>query len=146
MIAALDYGPDGGSWPQQNNSLLFSSARTTPVPRLRFDRLLDRLARIIPRFNFQLPPYFINNARGLSTLEGIAVSLDPSFNVLTKLYPHALNHLMVNPNDSKIVEETVQALVLGENGLLSPVQIWKVLGDAAVMGGGRSRKRVAWDV
>jgi predicted unusual protein kinase regulating ubiquinone biosynthesis (AarF/ABC1/UbiB family) len=51
----------------------------TQIPSLRFDKLLDSLARLIPRFRFDLPPYFLNNARALSTLEGIAKSLDPTF-------------------------------------------------------------------
>jgi predicted unusual protein kinase regulating ubiquinone biosynthesis (AarF/ABC1/UbiB family) len=51
----------------------------TRIPSLRFDKLLDSLARLIPRFRFDLPPYFLNNARALSTLEGIAKSLDPTF-------------------------------------------------------------------
>lgn len=53
----------------------------TVIPVLKFDKLLDALVRLVPRFQFKLPPYFINNARAMSTLEGIARSLDPSFNV-----------------------------------------------------------------
>ena len=35
----------------------------TAVPLLLFDKLLDALSRLVPRFRFDLPPYFINNAR-----------------------------------------------------------------------------------
>jgi len=35
----------------------------TAVPVLLFDKLLDALSRLVPRFRFDLPPYFINNAR-----------------------------------------------------------------------------------
>ena len=35
----------------------------TAVPVLLFDKLLDALSRLVPRFQFDLPPYFINNAR-----------------------------------------------------------------------------------
>jgi len=35
----------------------------TAVPVLLFDKLLDALSRLVPRFEFDLPPYFINNAR-----------------------------------------------------------------------------------
>jgi predicted unusual protein kinase regulating ubiquinone biosynthesis (AarF/ABC1/UbiB family) len=40
------------------------------VPSLRFDALLSGLLALAPRFEFQLPPYFVNNARALGTLEG----------------------------------------------------------------------------
>ena len=81
---------------------------TTMIPELKFDKLLDSLSRLIPRFEFDLPPYFINNARALSTLEGIAKSLDPTFNVLTIMYPYAINRLLINPTQSPIVDRTVQ--------------------------------------
>ena len=56
---------------------------------VRFDTLLSALASLAPRFQFQLPPYFLNNARALGTLEGMAKSADPSFNVLSVVYPFA---------------------------------------------------------
>ena len=59
------------------NSLLYpeptvssSGEEITAIPDLKFDKLLDSLSRLVPRFQFDLPPYFINNARALSTLEG----------------------------------------------------------------------------
>jgi len=52
------------------------------LPTLRFDALITELALIAPRFRLQLPPYFLNNARALATLEGMAKSADPSFDVL----------------------------------------------------------------
>ena len=93
------------------NSLLYpklsSNSQDTHIPELKFDKLLDSLSRLVPRFQFNLPPYFINNARALSTLEGIAKSLDPSFNVLEIMYPYALNMLIFNPSESPVVESTV---------------------------------------
>ncbi|EJK76276.1 hypothetical protein THAOC_01970, partial [Thalassiosira oceanica] len=83
----------------------------TGIPVLKFDKLLDALSRLVPRFRFDLPPYFINNARALSTLEGIAKGLDPGFNVLEIMYPYALGRLLRNPSGSPVVERTVQALI-----------------------------------
>eukprot|EP00435_Cladocopium_sp_Y103_P049475 s977_g14.t3 len=40
------------------------------VPSLRFAALLEQLALLAPRYEFQLPPYFLNNARALGCLEG----------------------------------------------------------------------------
>jgi hypothetical protein len=49
------------------------------VPGLKFDRLLSVLLALGPAFAFQLPPYFLNNARALGALEGLAaqVKLQP---------------------------------------------------------------------
>lgn len=59
------------------------------IPEVRFDVLLSSLLAIAPRFQFKLPPYFLNNARALATLEGMAKSADPSFNVIAEVYPFA---------------------------------------------------------
>ncbi|EJK62107.1 hypothetical protein THAOC_17295, partial [Thalassiosira oceanica] len=85
----------------------------TGIPVLKFDKLLDALSRLVPRFRFDLPPYFINNARALSTLEGIAKGLDPGFNVLEIMYPYALGRLLRNPSGSPVVEDTEGAEGLG---------------------------------
>jgi predicted unusual protein kinase regulating ubiquinone biosynthesis (AarF/ABC1/UbiB family) len=87
---------------------LLDGSGTTNIPILKFDKLLDALSRLVPRFRFQLPPYFINNARALSTLEGIARSLDPKFNVFQVMYPFALNRLLANPTKSPVVDKTLQ--------------------------------------
>ena len=52
--------------------------------------LVSSLLGVGTRFAFKLPPYFINNARALATLEGMAKSADPTFNVLSVVYPFAL--------------------------------------------------------
>jgi predicted unusual protein kinase regulating ubiquinone biosynthesis (AarF/ABC1/UbiB family) len=88
-----------------------TTTTTTTIPTLRFDKLLDALTRLVPRFRFELPPYFINNARALSTLEGMARELKPTFNVLQVLYPYALNRLLSNPNQNPVVEDTLQSLI-----------------------------------
>ncbi|GAX27272.1 hypothetical protein FisN_13Lh162 [Fistulifera solaris] len=74
-----------------------STDGTTLVPVLRFDKLLAGLSLLVARFQFTLPPYFLNNARALGTLEGLARKLDPSFNSLQALYPYALNRILRNP-------------------------------------------------
>lgn len=119
---------------------------TTQVPALRFDKLLDALARLIPRFQFDLPPYFLNNARALSTLEGIARSLDPSFSVLQVVYPYALNRLLRNPSNSRVVDKTVQNLIRDPTtGLYDDRKISKLLDDSALITGYKRRK-VAYDI
>ena len=132
------------------NSLLYpkSSAQendATAIPELKFDKLLDSLSRLVPRFQFDLPPYFINNARALSTLEGIAKTLDPSFNVLTIMYPYALNLLLQNPSGSPVVSSTLQRLMRSKDGRIDRRKILRLLRDSALISG-VSMRRVAWDV
>ncbi|KAL3763960.1 hypothetical protein ACHAWU_003328 [Discostella pseudostelligera] len=128
----------------------FENALLYPViENLKFDKLLDSLSRLVPRFQFDLPPYFINNARALSTLEGIAKSLDPTFNVLTVMYPYALNRLLRNPTRSPVVDRTVQTLIRSpsEDGtlIIDRQKIRRLLKDSASITG-LSQRRVIWDV
>ncbi len=118
---------------------------TTAIPDLKFDKLLDSLSRLVPRFQFDLPPYFINNARALSTLEGIAKSLDGSFNVLTVMYPYALNRLLLNPSQSPVVERTLQTLMRSSDGNIDQRKIRRLLTDSALISG-LSKRRVVWDI
>lgn len=134
------------------NSLLYpeptmtsSGEEITAIPDLKFDKLLDSLSRLVPRFQFDLPPYFINNARALSTLEGIAKSLDPSFNVLTIMYPYALTRLLQNPSQSPVVTRTMQTLIRSADGLIDQQKIRRLLRDSALISG-VSKRRVVWDV
>jgi predicted unusual protein kinase regulating ubiquinone biosynthesis (AarF/ABC1/UbiB family) len=128
------------------NSLLYKSSDSagdaTKIPELKFDKLLDSLSRLVPRFQFDLPPYFINNARALSTLEGIAKSLDPTFNVLTIMYPYALNILLRNPSGSHVVASTLQSLIRSSDGRIDRVKIRQLLRDSALI----SKRRVVVDI
>jgi aarF domain-containing kinase len=116
------------------------------IPTLKFDKLLDGLVRLVPRFKFRLPPYFINNARALSTLEGIARSLDPTANAFTIMYPYALNRILENPSKSPVVEATLQSLIRDKNtGRIDRQKISRMLRDSALFSG-FSRRKVLRDV
>jgi Predicted unusual protein kinase len=122
------------------------SAETTEIPKLKFDKLLDGLVRLVPRFQFQLPPYFINNARALGTLEGIARSLDPNFNAFSLMYPYALNRILQNPTGSPVVEATLQNMVRSKDtGKIDGEKIRRLLRDSALFTG-FSKRRVLRDI
>jgi aarF domain-containing kinase len=126
-----------------SNSSQVKGDGSTQIPQLRFDKLLDSLTRLIPRFQFDLPPYFLNNARALSTLEGIARSLDPSFSVLQVVYPYALNRMLRNPSDSQVVDDTLQSLIRSPvTGRIVRSKVGKLLDDAALVTGYKRRKLV----
>lgn len=119
---------------------------TTRIPTLRFDKLLDALSRLVPRFRFQLPPYFLNNARALSTLEGMAREIDPTFNVMQVLYPYALRHLLSNPNGSIVVESTLQNILRSpESGLIDKYRVGKLIDDTVQLTG-YTRSRIIRDI
>lgn len=123
-----------------------TSTTATNIPNLRFDKLLDALARLVPRFRFQLPPYFLNNARALGTLEGMAREIDPTFNVLQVLYPYALTRLLENPNDSPVVESTLQSLIRSPiTGRVDRKRVQKLLDDSTILTG-YSRPKVIRDI
>jgi predicted unusual protein kinase regulating ubiquinone biosynthesis (AarF/ABC1/UbiB family) len=123
-----------------------SADGTTLVPVLRFDKLLAGLSLLVARFRFTLPPYFLNNARALGTLEGLARKLDPSFNALQALYPYALNRILRNPSMSPIVEHTLLSLIRNRaSGKFDRDRIRKLLADTCLLSG-RSRGQLIADV
>ena len=67
--------------------------------------LSGALLALVPLYRFVLPPYFLNNARALGTLEGMARSADPTFNILAVVYPFAVKRLLANPTGSKVRPE-----------------------------------------
>jgi predicted unusual protein kinase regulating ubiquinone biosynthesis (AarF/ABC1/UbiB family) len=118
-----------------------ATGAATAIPTLRFDKLLDALTRLVPRFRFQLPPYFINNARALGTLEGMAREINPSFNVLQTLYPYVLRRLLSNPTDSPVVEATLQSLIRSPvTGRVDSRRVQKLLDDSTILTGYSKRK------
>lgn len=114
------------------------------VPTLRFDRLLTSLLLLAPRFAFTLPPYFVNNARALGTLEGMARRVDPSFSVLREVYPFALRRILTNPTNSPRLEATLVTLTHdAETGRVRWQNLRRLLLDAARLLGIRQRSLLA---
>ncbi|GAQ84791.1 Protein kinase superfamily protein [Klebsormidium nitens] len=64
------------------------------VPRVRFGQVASKLWAIALRFRFKLPPYFTLVLRNLASLEGIGLTVDPSFKVFASAYPHVVRRLL----------------------------------------------------
>ena len=127
-------------WPKDQEGL------STAVPKLRFENLLPAVSKLIRSFEFTVPPYGLNNVRALATLEGMALKLDPDFNVLRVIYPYSINRLMRNPSVSKKVQETfVDICRSPTTKLISPRRVRMLLNDWALWTGYRKRK-VFWDL
>ena len=127
-------------WPKDQEGL------STAVPKLRFEKLLPAVSQLIRSFKFTVPPYGLNNVRALATLEGMALKLDPDFNVLRVIYPYSINRLMRNPSVSKKVQETfVEICRSPTTKLISPKRVRMLLNDWSLWTGYRKR-RVLWDL
>jgi predicted unusual protein kinase regulating ubiquinone biosynthesis (AarF/ABC1/UbiB family) len=127
-------------WPKDKKG------RSTAVPKVRFEKLLASLASLIASFEFSVPPYFLNNARALATLEGIALKLDPDFNILRVIYPYSINRLMCNPSVSEKVEEAFLDICRSpETKLFDSNRGMMLLNDWSLLTGYRKRK-IFWDL
>ena len=115
------------------------------VPDVRFDQLLVALLALVPRFKFVLPPYFLNNARALGTLEGMAKSADPNFNILAVVYPYAMARALRNPDESPVIRRVIRQLATDDaTGDLSLRKLFAMLDDVSSFTGA-SKFRVAFD-
>jgi predicted unusual protein kinase regulating ubiquinone biosynthesis (AarF/ABC1/UbiB family) len=109
------------------------------VPDVRFDQLLGALLALVPKYRFVLPPYFLNNARALGTLEGMARSADPNFNILRVVYPFAVKRLLANPTGSPVLRRVLRELVRDKKSKgwrgMSLTRLKYVVEDAAALTG-----------
>lgn len=127
-------------WPKDHRG------RSTAIPRVRFERALPSLSKIIAHFEFTIPPYFLNNARAIATLEGIGIKLDPDFNIVRVIYPFAINHLMRNPAVSIKTEETFLEICRSpRTKLFSHSRFMQLLNDWSLLTGFKKRK-IYWDL
>ena len=133
-------------FPTDEENTIAEAEGKPKIPTLRFDGLLDVLTRLVPRFRFQLPPYFLNNARALATLEGMAREVDPNFNILRNLYPYAINRIFSNPTNSPVVEGTLKSLIqTPSTGKIDIGKLRNLLKDASNFSG-FSRLKVVGDI
>ena len=128
-------------YPTEYEITSAATSSLSTVPNLRFDKLLNVLSGLVLAFQFRLPPYFLNNARALATLEGMAREIDPGFNVLRFLYPYALNRIVANPNGSPVVTETLDHLITNrETGKVERAKIRRLVRDMSLLTGFSKRK------
>jgi predicted unusual protein kinase regulating ubiquinone biosynthesis (AarF/ABC1/UbiB family) len=72
-------------------------ANGTDVADLDFKSVTDQLSGVMYQFPFRVPAYYALIIRSLVTLEGIAISVDPTFKVLAKAYPYVAKRLLTDP-------------------------------------------------
>ncbi|CAN0474165.1 unnamed protein product, partial [Ascophyllum nodosum] len=82
---------------------------------------IDRVFLLARSFNFRVPPYFISNVRALGELEGLAMTADPGFNMISVVYPYVCRRLLSDP--SPPLRATLTEFVTTGNGSVR----WEVL-------------------
>merc|ERR1712187_470858 len=101
------------------------------------------LGQIAPRFEFTLPPYFLNNARAIGTLEGMAKSADPGFNVLSEVYSFSVRRLLAGDKNSTLLSATLRDLTHDQRTNEPDVRkVWRLVKDASRLAGVRKRRVV----
>jgi predicted unusual protein kinase regulating ubiquinone biosynthesis (AarF/ABC1/UbiB family) len=77
---------------------VFGQAIEMGVSRMDFKAVTDELSGVMYKFPFKVPPYYALIIRSLVTLEGIALSVDPTFKILGAAYPYFARRLMEDPD------------------------------------------------
>lgn len=75
---------------------VFNQALGASVAELNFKNITDQLSQIMYDYPFEVPAYYALIIRSLVTLEGIALSVDPNFKVLSVAYPYVANRLLTD--------------------------------------------------
>jgi len=112
------------------------------IPSVRFSALVEKLAAIAPKYEFQFPPYFLNNVRALACLEGLAKKANPKFNIIRPIYPFALRRLLAN-DGSPVLRATLVDLT-HLHGRFAPRKAWQLICEAAKLSNS-TRRRILYD-
>jgi predicted unusual protein kinase regulating ubiquinone biosynthesis (AarF/ABC1/UbiB family) len=76
---------------------VFAEAIGASVAELNFKSITDKLSAVMYEYPFRVPAYYALIIRSLVSLEGIAISLDPNFKVLSMAYPYVAGRLLTDP-------------------------------------------------
>ncbi len=77
---------------------VFNNALGSSVAELNFKSMTDQLSALMYDYPFRVPAYYALIIRSLVTLEGIAITVDPEFKVLSKAYPYIAKRLLTDPS------------------------------------------------
>lgn len=76
---------------------VFGNALGASVAELNFKSITDQMSAMMYEFPFKVPAYYALIIRSMVTLEGIAISIEPEFKVLSKAYPYIAKRLLTDP-------------------------------------------------
>ncbi len=76
---------------------VFNNALGATVAELNLKSITDEFSALMYEYPFRVPAYYALIIRSLVTLDGIAISVDPEFKVLSKAYPYVAKRLLTDP-------------------------------------------------
>ena len=76
---------------------VFNNALGASVAELNLKSITDEFSALMYEYPFRVPAYYALIIRSLVTLDGIAISVDPNFKVLSKAYPYVARRLLTDP-------------------------------------------------
>jgi predicted unusual protein kinase regulating ubiquinone biosynthesis (AarF/ABC1/UbiB family) len=77
-------------------SQVFNDALGASVAELNINRIFEGLSDVMYEYPFRVPAYYALIVRSLITMEGIAMSVDPNFKVLSTAYPYVAKRLLTD--------------------------------------------------
>ncbi|XP_059069041.1 uncharacterized aarF domain-containing protein kinase At1g71810, chloroplastic isoform X2 [Cryptomeria japonica] len=88
---------------------VFQNAVSKGVRNIDFGDLSGNLGRTMYKYKFQIPSYFSLVIRSLAVLEGVALSSDPNYKVLSTSYPWIARKILTD--NSPQLRSTLQSLL-----------------------------------
>lgn len=92
---------------------VFNNALGASVAELNLKSITDEFSALMYEYPFRVPAYYALIIRSLVTLDGIAITVDPDFKVLSKAYPYVSKRLLTDPAPQ--LRNSLQALLF-QNG------------------------------
>ncbi|NEQ50460.1 MAG: AarF/ABC1/UbiB kinase family protein [Leptolyngbya sp. SIO3F4] len=77
---------------------VFNNALGASVAELNLKSITDEFSALMYEYPFRVPAYYALIIRSLVTLDGIAISVNPDFKVLSKAYPYVAKRLLTDPS------------------------------------------------
>jgi predicted unusual protein kinase regulating ubiquinone biosynthesis (AarF/ABC1/UbiB family) len=75
---------------------IFNDALGSSVSDLNINRIFEGLSDVMYEFPFRVPAYYALIVRSLITMEGIAMSVDANFKVMSAAYPYVAKRLLTD--------------------------------------------------
>jgi predicted unusual protein kinase regulating ubiquinone biosynthesis (AarF/ABC1/UbiB family) len=88
---------------------VFNNALGASVAELNLKSITDEFSSLMYEYPFRVPAYYALIIRSLVTLDGIAITVDPDFKVLSKAYPYVARRLLSDPAPQ--LRNSLQALL-----------------------------------
>ncbi len=88
---------------------VFNNALGASVAELNLKSITDEFSDLMYEYPFRVPAYYALIIRSLVTLDGIAITVDPDFKVLSKAYPYVAKRLLSDPAPE--LRQSLQALL-----------------------------------